>query len=162
MAFDLPKSDQPYQLRYQQLSALIEQCHSPYLERVVQHTISSETALFKMLEHIEKINGEGLMLRAIDSYYQIGRSPDLLKLKSYQDAEAVVIGYKLGKGKYKGMVGALWVQNDKHQQFYLGSGLSDADRMNPPKIGTVVIYQYNGYHHTGLPRFARYSGQRQL
>lgn len=46
---------------------------------------------------------EGLMLRGVDSEYLWGyRSSELLKVKTFQDAEFVVIGMKEGDGKMKG------------------------------------------------------------
>lgn len=50
------------------------------------------------------------MLRKISARYQAGRSNDLLKLKRHQDAEATVIGYRLGMGKYKGKMGSMLVR----------------------------------------------------
>jgi DNA ligase-1 len=81
---------------------------------------------------------------------------DLLKYKRFQDAEAVVTGYLAGAGKYEGLVGALMVQNDAGQRFSLGSGLSDAQRREPPPLGSRVTYRYNGLTANKLPRFARF------
>ncbi|HRL39155.1 MAG TPA: hypothetical protein PLU86_05395, partial [Comamonas denitrificans] len=36
------------------------------------------------------------------------------------------------------------------------SGLRDADRAQPPAIGSTITYRFNGTHASGLPRFARY------
>ena len=48
-----------------------------------------------------------IMLRKPGSVYEGGRSTTLLKLKSFYDAEAEVIGYEAGKGRYEGVIGAL-------------------------------------------------------
>ena len=49
----------------------------------------------------------------------------ILKLKPYTDAEATVLGYKEGKGKFSKMVGSLKVQGDLDGiVFYIGSGLA--------------------------------------
>lgn len=96
------------------------------------------------------------MLRRVDAPYRSGRSDDLIKLKTVDDAEATVVGYVPGKGKYQGMTGALVMQMPSGQQFRLGSGLTDALRANPPALGTVVTYRHNGFHPSGLPRFARF------
>ncbi|MGL6055431.1 MAG: DNA ligase, partial [Vibrio metschnikovii] len=94
--------------------------------------------------------------------YQAGRSDDLLKLKKHQDAEAHVIGYRPGKGKYTGMVGALIVRTDDGIEFAIGSGLTDQLRQTPPKIGCLITYQYNGYTDSGIPRFARFMRNREI
>jgi DNA ligase-1 len=38
----------------------------------------------------------------------------------------------------------------------LGTGLKDADRRNPPSIGTVITFRYRELTNRGLPRFASY------
>ena len=85
-----------------------------------------------------------------------GRSDALLKFKPFDDAEARVVGYRPGKGKYAGMVGALLVEDARGRRFALGSGLRDADRARPPRIGSHVTFRYNGLTARGMPRFARY------
>ena len=85
-----------------------------------------------------------------------GRSDTLLKHKRGRDAEARVVGYRPGKGKYEGMVGALLVEDAHGRRFALGSGLRDADRAAPPAIGSTVTFRYDGLTEQGNPRFARY------
>jgi DNA ligase-1 len=96
------------------------------------------------------------VLHRADARYHAGRSDDLLKFKPFDDAEARVVGYRPGKGKYAGMVGALLVQDAHGRRFALGSGLRDADRAKPPRIGSQVTFRYNGLTAKGTPRFARY------
>ena len=93
--------------------------------------------------------------------YKTGRSSDLLKLKTYQDTEAEVIGYRPGRGKYQGMVGALVVKTPEGKEFAIGSGLTDELRRTPPQIGSIITYRYNGLTKHGLPRFARFLRVRQ-
>ena len=71
-----------------------------------------------------------------------GRSEALLKLKPHLDAEAVVVAHRAGTGKYRGRVGALEVESTEGRRFFVGSGLSDAMRGEPPAIGTTVTYRY--------------------
>lgn len=35
----------------------------------------------------------------------------------------------------------------------IGSGLKDKDRENPPKIGSIITYKFNGLTKNSLPRF---------
>ena len=65
-------------------------------------------------------------------FHHLLEKRDLLKLKPYTDAEATVLGYKEGKGKFSKMVGSLKVQDfrDRWNSFFIGSGLSDAQRKN--------------------------------
>jgi DNA ligase-1 len=117
--------------------------------------------LFDVLEDISARKGEGVMLRRVDAVYRPGRHDDLIKLKKHQDAEAIVIGYTAGKGKYRGMVGALILKMPDGKEFKIGSGLTQALREEPPKLGQQITYRYNGYTDNGIPKFARYLAVRE-
>jgi len=54
------------------------------------------------------------------------------------------------------MVGALEVESPEGRRFFIGSGLGDAARRQPPAIGTFVTYRYRDLTSGGLPRFATY------
>jgi len=101
-------------------------------------------------------HGEGLMLHVADADYTPGRSETLLKMKPHLDAQAVVVGHRLGTGKYRRVVGALEVESAEGRRFFVGSGLSDASRREPPAIGATITYRYRELTSTGLPRFATY------
>jgi DNA ligase-1 len=159
--FELPNAAGTFTDRIRAMQALIQQHTNPYLKLVPQFRVANHAALLKKLQQLEQQGAEGLMLHHQDAIYKTGRSSDLLKLKSYQDTEAKVIGYRPGKGKYQGMTGALIVKTQDGKTFAIGSGLSDADRQNPPEIGTVITYRYNGFTHHGIPRFARFLRVRQ-
>ncbi|WED23129.1 DNA ligase [Vibrio sp. JC009] len=160
MLFDSKHLGLSYRKRYAALSAWAVQMDRPFIEMVEQREIKDKQALFDFLSQIEQQSGEGVMLRKVDAAYISGRSDDLLKLKKAEDTEAVVIGYKEGNGKYSGMVGALHIELGDGKKMYVGSGLTDAERKNPPPVGAVITIQYNGLTVTGLPRFARYQRER--
>ena len=96
------------------------------------------------------------MLHRADAQYITGRNDALLKLKPLYDAEATVISYTQGKGKFKGKLGALVVEVAEGIRFKLGTGLSDVQRKNPPKIGSLVTYTYKDKTKTGKPKFASF------
>jgi DNA ligase-1 len=156
MLFDLPTFEGHYPMRYQRLIALTSAISQEHIQYIQHHPITSEAVLLNDLEQIFASGGEGLMLRKITSFYTAGRSDDLLKLKIHQDSEARVIGYRMGKGKYQNMVGSLIVRNEEGVEFGLGSGLSDFLRQQPPEIGCVITYRFNGETDSGKPRFARF------
>ena len=110
-------------------------------------------SLQKRMNEIVKAGGEGLMLHRADAPYETGRSDTLLKMKPWEDAEAVVISHQPGKGKYAGMLGALRVRTPEGREFSLGTGFSDEQRRNPPPVGTTVTYRYRDLTGSGLPRF---------
>ncbi len=161
MLFDMPGAAGDYQKRYYNIMhwvALIQESHIKYIE----HTpIKSEQALFHHLDNVDVDKGEGLMLRKVSSRYQAGRNNDLLKLKRHHDAEAMVIGYKSGTGKYKGMMGSVLVKLQDGSEFYIGSGFSDAMRLSPPEIGSTITFRYNGFTQNGIPKFARFIRERE-
>lgn len=103
------------------------------------------------------------MLRKPGSKYEPKRSSTLLKVKTFYDAEALVVDHEPGKvrldelyshaaycrcseltikassmdaqGKYEGMLGSLvCVMEDRKTQFKVGSGLNDDRRVNPPPV----------------------------
>ncbi len=154
--FDLPIKNTPFSTRYQRLKRLVDESVSSYLVLVEQSTVKDHAALMKKLDAIVAADGEGLMLKRKAGLYQSGRSDDLLKVKTVQDAEAVVVGHWPGKGKYRGMMGALEVALENGRRFRIGTGFSDADRRIPPPIGATVTFRYRGFTATGLPRFASY------
>lgn len=156
MVYDLPEMVAPFHERYWLLKTLVAEQGTPWLKALTQKKVANEAALNDWLQQVVAAGGEGLMLRHGRALYQVKRSQDLLKLKPRDDAEATVIDYVAGEGKYRGMVGALVVRDQQGREFRLGSGLTDAQRQTPPAIGSEVTYSYNGLTNTGLPRFARF------
>ena len=156
MAFDLPAAEGSFDARLLQLKQLIEQNNSPYLELVEQRKLFTEKALLAHLDGVIAQGGEGLMLHLASAPYRAKRSDDLLKLKRYQDAEATVIGHLPGKGKYKGMLGALLLETESGLRFKIGSGFSQEQRKAPPPIGSTITYKYFGLSSKGTPRFASF------
>jgi DNA ligase-1 len=132
----------------------------PHIKAVKQYAVGSthrphnlnKHELDSLFKEVVNGGGEGLMLRSWTSVNQDGRSSDLLKYKPHRDAEAVIVGYTEGKGKYIGLLGALIVQMPDGTQFNVGSGLTDYQRMNPPAIGTTVTYNYMELTKAGVPR----------
>lgn len=156
MVFDLPSSAGLWPQRQALLKQLVADVDQAWLQQVPQWQLASQAQLQAQLQQLTAQGAEGLMLRRANAPYRSGRSDDLIKLKTVDDAEAVVVGYVPGRGKYQGMTGALVVQMPCGQQFRLGSGLSNALRAQPPALGSVVSYRHNGWHASGLPRFARF------
>ena len=156
MVFDLPASGVPFSERVEKMRGLVEKTSSYHLAMVEQRRATDHGALLARLDRVMAVGGEGLMLHHGDSFYKAGRTAALLKVKTFQDAEATVVDYSEGKGKYQGQVGALVVKTGDGRRFKLGSGLSDHERADPPSLGSTVTYKYYGLTATGLPRFASF------
>lgn len=162
MVFDLPAAAGDFTTRLQMLETSIEEAGVPWLQLVPQFRVQDHAALESMLTRIVAEGGEGVMLHRADAAWQSGRTDALRKLTPLHDAEATVIGHVAGKGRLRGMVGALVVQTDDGVQFRLGSGLSDAQRQAPPAIGTRITYRYREKTENGVPRFASFWRVRDL
>lgn len=159
--FDLPAEPGTFDRRLAVLSERIRHTNSAWLTAVEQVKVRDEIELTRLLRKIEAQGGEGLMLHRGDSLYVGARSDDLLKLKSFEDAEAKVIAYVEGRGKYAGMMGALLVELPNGIRFKLGTGFSDDQRRHPPPLGSWVTFAYNGLTERGIPRFARFMRTRE-
>lgn len=156
MVFDLPSHEGPFQARANRIRALLDTAGVPWLQPVRQFQVAGTEELDARLERIVDAGGEGLMLHRRDAYYRAGRSDALLKYKPSADAEARVVAHTPGRGRYRGMLGALVVERPDGLRFRLGTGFSDAERADPPPVGSRVTYRYNGFTVNGVPRFARF------
>lgn len=154
MVFDLPAHPGDFTQRIAAYRVWVTRRQQPWVQAVQQSRERGHEALMRRLRETERAGGEGLMLHRGDAGYRAQRSDDLLKLKLHDDAEAEVIGYVAGRGKYAGMAGALWVRSADGRVFRIGSGLSDALRRNPPAVGSWITYRHRGLNDSGLPRFA--------
>lgn len=72
-------------------------------------------------------HGEGIMLNSVNGRYEIKRSTQLMKLKFSTEVTLPVIGFKEGKDKYAGSLGALLVDY-KGSIVGVGSGFTDEER----------------------------------
>ncbi|GAB0148144.1 MULTISPECIES: DNA ligase [unclassified Marichromatium] len=156
MVFDLPGCGLDFDGRLAALRQLFAVPQPASLQLIEQWRGRDHAHLMMRLRRVVAAGGEGLMLHRAAAPYRAGRGDDLLKLKPYLDAEARVIAHLPGKGRLRGMVGALLVEDAEGRRFRLGSGLSDAERQAPPPIGSWVTFRYQGYTGNGIPRFARY------
>lgn len=156
MLFDLPAVVARFDDRLAHLRRIVEIARIGWMHVIPQVRLSTERELFARLREVEAGGGEGLMLHRSDSFYLPERTDHLLKVKSFDDAEAQVIGHIPGKGKFADVMGALLVRREDGAEFKVGSGFSDTERAAPPPLGSWITYAYNGQTNSGLPRFPRY------
>ncbi len=86
----------------------------------------------------------------------LARTPYILKNVggvSFQDAEGRVAESLPGKGRHKGRLGAVVVQMPGGLTFSVGTGFTDAQRRNPPPVGSRTTYRYQELTDRGVPRF---------
>ncbi len=156
MVFDLPAHAGIFDERLARLKDLLAGLDITRIALVEQFRVADHAELTAVLNRVVDDGGEGLMLRRGGSRYQAGRSDDLLKLKTHDDAEAVVVDHLPGKGKYDGMMGSLLVEMPNGRRFKLGTGFSDELRRSPPPVGATVTYKHFGKTGNGIPRFASF------
>jgi DNA ligase 1 len=161
MIFELPDGAGTFTERAARIREIIDAAKFPQLVAVAQTPVASRAALQQRFDKIVADGAEGLMLHLASAPYSTGRSDVLLKLKPLLDTEAKVVEYVPGKGKYKGMMGALRVEMPDGRRFNIGTGFTDSVRKNPPPVGTTITYTYPGLTKSGLPRFAAYLRVRE-
>lgn len=99
--------------------------------------------------------GEGIILRADPCFFCEDRSPLMWKMKRKHDAEGRCISVEEGKGKRRGLLGALYVQTSAGP-LKIGGGPGMTDKLlkellhNPP-IGKQITYSYEELSVNGLP-----------
>lgn len=158
--FDAPSHPGGFEARIDAVKQLVK--GAPYAKAVKHRKAKSASDVKRELARVEGLGGEGLVLRGAGSAYEGRRAGSFLKVKTFHDAEAVITGYYPGKGKHKGVIGGFYVETLPDQRvrggirFKLGTGLSDAQRRRPPKIGTKVTYKFQGTSDSGTPRFASF------
>jgi len=153
LIFDAPAVEAVFEERIEYLRESLARCHAKHVQLHDQVQCRSVEHLREELARVEALGGEGLMLRQPGSKYEIGRSATLLKVKTFHDAEAWVVEHQPGAGRHKGRLGALGVELPDGTRFSVGTGFSDAQRDNPPPIGSTITFRYQELSDRGVPRF---------
>ncbi len=175
----------PYIDRWQALKECLNVEKFPRIKLLQQVLIENAEQLAAYEEVTVNEGYEGVMLRSLSSPYKYGRSTAregyLLKVKRWQDSEAVVIGFEEKmhnaneatvdeRGYTKrsshqenlvpmGVLGALLVRNTNGVEFSIGTGFDDVNRkmiwdLRSSYLGANVTYKH--FAVTGVkdkPRF---------
>jgi DNA ligase-1 len=153
LVFDAPAADDPFEARLKFVRDLFQGAKLPYASVLKQQRCRGLDHLRSELRRIDELGGEGVMLRQPGSLYEPRRSRTLLKVKWFVDAEARVVGHQPGKGRHKGRLGALLVELSDGARFAVGTGFTDAQREQPPPIGSTITFRYQELSDGGIPRF---------
>ncbi|MBS1955505.1 MAG: DNA ligase [Cyanobacteria bacterium SZAS-4] len=153
LVFDAPAVDDVFEARMAYIAQLLDETQPKYARPHTHERCKGTAHLREELARVEELGGEGLMMRKPSSKYEVGRSFSLLKVKSMHDAEAKVIEHLPGTGRHKGRLGALSVELANGTKFSVGTGFSDAERDNPPPVGSVITFRYQELSDGGVPRF---------
>lgn len=153
LVFDAPAANGGFEDRVKFLRDCLAKCKGKHVQLHPHELCRNVDHLKKELGRVEALGGEGLMLRQPGSKYEAGRSMSLLKVKTFHDAEARVLQHLPGAGRHKGRLGALLVELPDGTQFSVGTGFSDAQRSNPPPVGSTITFRYQELTDRGAPRF---------
>ncbi len=156
MIFELPGAPGDFATRARQIESVVRSAQLPWLQAIEQRPAVDRRQVAKMLADVLKAGGEGLMLHRADASYETGRSDTLLKVKPWLDAEGVVVAHLPGKGRHAGRLGAVRLRLPDGRHLSIGTGFTDAQRDDPPPLGSVVTYRYRELTASGLPRFASF------
>ena len=134
--------------------------------KIIKQVKVKDNAEFEAFaEAIIARGGEGAVVREPNAPYERKRSKNALKYKKFKDAECEVTAINAGTGKYAGLMGSVTCKalsaaglNSDEQiasgvKFKIGSGFSDEERANSPKIGSIITYKYQNLTAKGVPRF---------
>ena len=164
--FDVPEASGGLLTRLEILAKFLKNEPSQNLIIIKQIKMRDNAHFLKFAEEIIAKGGEGAVVREPNAPYERKRSKNALKFKKFKDAECEVIAVNKGSGKYANLAGsltckALGGKNDKERAgepkegtiFKIGSGLSDENRQEPPKIGSIITYKFQNLTSNGKPRF---------
>ena len=113
---------------------------------LIKNTVVESALCAHILHDVHLTQGyEGSMLR-LNKPYEQKRSYNLQKFKDFSDTEATIVGYEAGKGKFTGLIGKFFMQDDDGNEFGcpIGKGYNYADR----KVILDNIHDYIGQRAT--------------
>lgn len=187
--FNIP--DRPFSERFVRLGTFLRAHNTEGLIELVEHeVVRNSDDLDAMYDKAIAHDFEGLIVRDLDGKYKFGRSTMrqgwMLKLKTFHDAEAKIVGFeelmhneneavfdKLGAQTRSseqaglipaGVLGSLVVEYEG-KQFKIGTGFDFAMRaqywdMREKLIGHLVTFKYQELSKYGIPRFPVFKGLR--
>lgn len=159
LVFDAPTAPGGCEQRFAALQEIVRQMCAVYgqgcpLIMLPHARCEGPEHLQAFLAEVERLGGEGVMLRRPGSPYSAKRTSDLLKVKSFVDEEAKIVGYIPGKGKHAGRLGAYKCKLlSSGVSFDVGTGMSDRERERPLPLGTIITVKYQELTEDGVPRF---------
>jgi DNA ligase-1 len=145
--------NKPYSSRYTELNTYLYNAKEKgfnHLEVVQQTTIADEAHYIEMMNQADQNGWEGLILRKADTVYEGKRSKNMLKCKSFKDAEYKVIDLEFGPFRMienglevtKEVLSNVVIEH-KGNRVSVGSGFSISEReyfkTNPDELLNKII-----------------------
>lgn len=130
-----------------------------YIEKVTTEVITSQSQLDESYKKYLDDQQEGGILRNLNYPYEHKRSKNLLKLKSEDDDEAVIVEVIEGNGNWSGTAKTATIKwnNVTFDATFKGTQeqLSEILKNKQNWIGKQVTFLYNGLTGLGVPNYAR-------
>lgn len=154
--FEVPEMPGGFRQRLDKARAWFAAHPAPHVRLIEQIACHGPDHLRAYLEKIESLGGEGIIVKDPTRPFLAGRTSFSLKVKNFSDMEGTVVAHNPGKGRFAGMMGSLTLLLENGTSFKVGSGFTIAERRDPPPIGAVVTFKYQGFTRNGIPRFASF------
>jgi len=126
--------------------ALLEAAYPYFVLTPILYAGDNVSQIAKWSNWATENGHEGVMLNTADGIYQTKRTPDLLKVKKFHNADVLCTGVFVGTGKYEGTLGGITIDY-KGNEVSVGSGFTDAERYHYWRnqdeiIGKIVDVQF--------------------
>lgn len=146
------KTTETYETRLEHINSMVKPLELKHIAIVPTSRVYLKSnpddlkEIVEMFHYYLSIGWEGLMIKNLDSVYEFKRSKSLLKMKLMDTVDLEVTELYEGTGKYKGMMGGVYVDYKGHQ-LGVGSGWNDEQRQkywdNPNElIGKTLEIAY--------------------
>ena len=143
--------------RYAELKKRVDGSN-PFIDIVDRHEVPANVKEIMALHQIFVESGyEGAMVKTIDAPYQFGRSYDVMKVKTFFDADLIIERLEEGSGRHNGRLGAV-VVDYLGTKVKVGSGFTDELREavwsdQDKFVGRMIEVRYQEVTHDGSLRF---------
>lgn len=151
--FEVPNAKGDFLSRLQESKKWFDLHPNLHVKIIKQVKCKDEADLLKYLNSIVALGGEGVIVKDPTKPYDTGRSSHILKVKKVHDMEGKVIGHNL---RENGTLKSLVLQLKNGITFNLGNGFTKEQRINYPKLGKIVTFQYYDFTKKGKPKFASF------
>lgn len=133
--------------------------YPPYLADVATMIVKSEEHMNQMFQSLLNDQQEGAILRKMDSPYEHKRSKNLVKVKTEQDSEAIIVDIQEGNGNWSGaatIVTLNW-EGKTFNAVFKGDYETRKDilRNKSEWLNKLVTFYYMDKTGLGTPNFAR-------
>lgn len=160
--FDVPDAQGGLMQRLSLLENYLEKNPAEHIRIIEQIPIKNQQHAETFYQSIIQGGGEGIVVRDPNEAYQRYRSKSILKWKPYQEEECIIRAHIPGTGRLENLMGSILCAHPQYGEFRIGTGFTDAERRDPPAIGSRITFRFQELTQKNKPRFPRYLRPRPL